>query len=408
MASVEDKVASAILGTIRARRKMPHAPRPQSEASEVRAKLREATFADFDGVMALRRTVGWSPDSLENWERLWRHNPAWSKMQFTPPIGWVLEAQGRVVGYLGNIPLIYHYDGRTLTAVSGSGMVVEPTYRASTLSMNAAFYGQKSADLFLTTTAIGAVGRIARAFKCDSLPQADYDSLLFWVLQPGPFAKMVMKKLEVRPSLAGMGSMITSLAARADRVLRRRRPAGASSGLEIKEITVEEIGDEFGCLWREKLKETLRLLADRDPATMRWHFTIPGDAGLTHVLCCYKNARLLGYAVVRHEAPNEVGLKRSIIADMLAKDDDPAALTSLWVAAYDRAKQAGSHTFEVLGFPPAIRQICSSWHPYVRKYPACPFYYKAANTDLHQTLADGNLWYASPFDGDTTLWGFGS
>jgi hypothetical protein len=93
---------------------------------------------------------------------------------------------------------------------------------------------------------------------------------------------------------------------------------------------------------------------------------------------------------------------------MLAKNDDPTVLKSLWIAAYDNAKQAGSHIFEVLGFPPSIRKICSHWHPYLRNYPACPFYYKAADPILHKTLSDGAMWYASPFDGDTTLWGSGS
>ncbi|MGA9393053.1 MAG: hypothetical protein WBV69_21665, partial [Candidatus Sulfotelmatobacter sp.] len=43
------------------------------------------------------------------------------------------------------------------------------------------------------------------------------------------------------------------------------------------------------------------------------------------------------------------------------------------------------------------------WNPYVRKYPASPFYYKAADAALHKALSDGNAWYATPFDGDTTL-----
>ena len=71
-------------------------------------------------------------------------------------------------------------------------------------------------------------------------------------------------------------------------------------------------------------------------------------------------------------------------------------------------KDAGSDVFEFLGFPPNIRQTCSAWHPYVRKYPSCPFYYKAADANLHHSLSDGKVWYASPFDGDTTLWNFGN
>src|SRR5262249_44539773 len=148
-------------------------------------------------------------------------------------------------------------------------------------------------------------------------------------------------------------------AVRTDRILRRRWPS-SSKTFAVKDIGVHEIGDEFAALWAEKIKERPRLLADRSPAALRWHFDVPGDRGSLHVLSCYKQGELVGYAVVRHEpASHASGLRRSIIADMLAKQDDPDVLRSLSVAAYDHAKQAGSYVFEVLGFPPSIRQICS-------------------------------------------------
>jgi hypothetical protein len=88
---------------------------------------------------------------------------------------------------------------------------------------------------------------------------------------------------------------------------------------------------------------------------------------------------------------------------MLAKQDDPEVLRALRMAAHDHAKRGGSYILEVLGFPSSVQQVCLQWNPYRRKYPACPFYYKAADPMLHKTLSDGRAWYATPFDGDTTL-----
>ena len=408
MSSIESKLTSALLRVIRARREEPEAGPVVQAAAPSRGKIREATFADFDGVNELRRKWGLGPDSLENWERLWKNNPALTLMPQKPPMGWVLEAEGRQVGYLGNIATLYHYGDRALVAATGTGLVAEPAYRAASVSLVAAYYKQK-VDLYLTTTAIEAVGKIAQAFKSLPLPQAEYDSMLFWVLQPQSFANVVMKKLELKPALSRMGSMLASFAFGTDTILRRRWPARGSTTLEVKEISVEEIGDDFEILWAQKLKEPARLIADRSPAVLRWHFKVPSDTGSARVFCCYKNSELIGYSIIRHESPTRgSGLRRSIIADMLAKDDDPAVLASLWRAAYDQAKEVGSDVFEILGFPPGIRQICQQWHPYLRKYPSCPFYFKAADRNLHNTLSDGKAWYASPFDGDTTLWSFGA
>jgi hypothetical protein len=364
------------------------------------ARLREALFSDFDAVAELKQNYGLGEDSREDWERLWKRNPALGHMQFQPPIGWVLEAEGRPVGYLGNISLLYRYGDRTLTAVTGCGFAVEPAYRAVSSCLVAAFYRQRPVDLYLTTTANEHSAKIVRAFKSVPFPQADYETLLFWVLQPSPFAKAVIKKLKLRPTFSRMSGMLAAFAVGTDTILRRRWPRQRSKYLAVNEISVSDIGDDFQTLWREKLRERpQRLLADRSSATLRWHF----ESGSVHVLCCYKNGELLGYAVTRNEHNEVNGLRHSIIADMLVRQDEPLIVRSLLAAAYDYAKRDGSHILEVLGFPYSIRQLCSHWRPYLKSDPICHSYFKAAEPILHRTLSDGMAWYATAFDGDKTL-----
>jgi len=405
MTSIQEQITGAILSTIRTRRTASstresdlHAP----SSAIAPAKVREARFSDFAAVAELKQRWGIDADSLENWERLWLRNPALALGEAERPIGWVLEAGGSIVGYLGSIPLLYRYGDRTLTAVTSHGLVVEPSYRAVAVSLVAAFYCQRSVDLYLVTTATPEVGRIARAFKSDALPQEDYDTVLFWVLQSNPFARTVMEKLRLNSVLANMGRMSTSVAIGIDKLLHRRWPSQHSTQLAVSEISVSEIGDDFQSLWSEKLTERPRLIADRSPASLRWHFEISGDRGSARVFCCRKDGELLGYTVIRDD-PQPGSLRKSIVADMLAKQDDPEVLRALLIAAYDHAKRGGSYILEVLGFPPSLRRVFLQGNPYHRKYPACPFYYKAADPILHKTLSDGMAWYASPFDGDTTL-----
>jgi hypothetical protein len=407
MGALEKKIATAILTAIRARRNESTAPPndlpTQSGAAISPAKLREARFSDFPAIAELKQRWGLNADSLENWDRLWQRNPALLCGDLKRPIGWVLEANGAVVGYLGNISLLYRFGDRTLTAVTAHGLVVDPAYRAVSLTLVAAFFRQKSVDLFISTTAIEAVGKIAVAFKSSPLPQADYETAFFWVLRPYPFARALMRKLKLGPALSQAGSGLTAFAVATDKTLRRRWPKASSTAFAVNVIRVDEIGDDFQTLWTEKQKDGCRLLADRSPAALRWHFDIPGDRGCARALCCYQGRDLVGYTVVRTDTNQENGLQTSIIADLVVRGDDPEVVKALWKAAYDYAHHAGSHILEVLGFPPSIRHVASQWNPYLRKYPACPFYYKAADPGLHKTLSDGALWYASPFDGDATL-----
>jgi hypothetical protein len=212
----------------------------------------------------------------------------------------------------------------------------------------------------------------------------------------------MMEKLRLNPTLARVGCVPISLAIGIDKLLHRRWPKQHSAQLAISEISVSEIGDDFQSLWSEKLTERPQLIADRSPGALRWHFEVPGDQGSARLFCCRRNGEVVGYAIVRND-PQPGGLRKSVVADMLVKQDDPEVLRALLMAAYDHAKRSGSYILEVLGFPARCRQVFLEGNPYRRKYPACPFYYKAADPVLHKTLSDPMVWYATPYDGDTTL-----
>lgn len=409
MASFQEKITTAILARIRARREPNHSGggRPLAPTAVVPpAKLREVTFADFHEVAKLKERNGLAVDSIENWDRLWRRNPALLAGNTARPMGWVLEANGGVVGYMGSIPLQCRYGDRTLNAVTSHGFAVDISYRAVAVSLAAVFYRQKSVDLFLSTSAIEASGKIALAFRCSTLPQPDYDTVLFWVLRPYSFAKGLMKKLDVRPLLAPVGGVLAALAIGSDKALRNRKPKQADAARPVSETGLDAIGDDFAEFWADKLKEkseTPRLFADRTPPALRWHFEIPGDRGSVRVLSCHKDGKLDGYAVVRNDMDPESGLRKSMIADMIAREDDEAGIQSLWAAAYQYAERAGSDVLEIQGFPPHIRAMSSKWLPYQRRYPAHPYYFKATDPKLHAELSRGDAWYACPFDGDATL-----
>lgn len=405
MSSLEHRAVKALLRRIRARRD----PAQREENGSVKPtrcveppKLRQAEMADFPTITELKVRGGIVVDPYENWKRLWIDNPAFAAVEGLA-MGWVLEARGKIVGYLGNIALPYCYEGKRLTAVAGSGFVVDPEYRGASLSLNSAFYRQKSVDIHLSTTAIESVGKLARAFRSAALPQPDYDSILFWVLQPYGVAKALAKKLDLARPIEYFATILSSLAVSSDTMLRHRWPSECATDLDVIAVSVGGIGDEFEAFWQEKLNQKPRFYADRSAATLRWHFQVPGHNGSVRVLCCRRRGRLVGYAIVRNDFERPGGLKRTLIADLLVHHDDLEVVRALLVASFGEARHFKSHILEVIGFPPEIRQAFREAKPYVRRLPACPFYYRASDPALHRALADSSVWYAGPYDGDTTL-----
>jgi len=366
-------------------------------------KQREVRFSDFEAVAKLKCESGLSSDSLANWYRFWRDNAALSFAKGPLPMGWVLAVDDKVVGYLGSIPLLYHYGSRPLLAATASGFAVQPDYRAFSVGLVASFYRQENIDLFLNTTAIESVGKLAKAFKADALPQEDYDTVLFWVLDIRQFLDAVAKKFGVTGNWATVGRIVASIALQTEKTVWRKLPGRSSDKFQVTECHVSEIGDNFEKIWRRKLEGKPRLFADRDQSHLRWHFTIPDTQQVTRAFFCQGENGFTGYAIVRIESEPETGLRRCWLADILVDDDNPEVISALITRACNVAEESDCHVFEVLGFPKNLRQVLLQWRPYTRRYPACPFYFKAKDHELHRVLQETESWYASPFDGDTTL-----
>lgn len=407
MASMENKFVESLLKVMRSRRRHRVGDLPGDVVApknrQMKVTQREAQFSDCEGVSKLRERLGLDSEPLENWHRFWRHNPAMAVAPSTLSTGWVLEADSQIVGYMGSIPILYHYGNRALLAAATSRLVVEPAYRAFTIGLMGSFYRQKNIDLFLNTTAIEPVGKLAKAFHAETLPQKDYETVLFWVLDARHFANALARKFGVGGMMLAAGEFFGSGALWAEKTIRGRSPRNGPNKFRVTEIPVSEIDEDFETLWLRKLAEKPRLLADRSPAQLRWHFTIPGSQHNTKILRCELHGRLMGYGVVRRGIEHETSLHRCGLVDLIVENDDPAAIKALAIGAYEYAKRAGCHVFEVLGFPGLVRQILLEWRPYFRKYPACPFFFKGSDPALHKSLAAEDVWYACPYDGDTTL-----
>jgi hypothetical protein len=405
---MSDKFTDAILKRIRSRVSEPSRrdaamDGTPSTAAAASVSLREAQFFDFDRVCAMNRRLGQGADSLENWQRLWRDNPALRDGR-VPRIGWVLEAAGEIVGFLGNIPLLCELESQTLTAAATCRLAVEPAYRSSTHLLVTSFFRQKDVELFLNTTATAAAAKIMTALRAAQVPQPDYGKVLFWVLRPRKFTKTVLEKAGISATLTAAGSVLAAVVLRGDMMIRRRTPKGHPNLYSIVETGVHEIGSAFDRFWSETTCGSTRLFSKRSAEIMSWHFQPPGGARIARVLGCYSSDRLVGYAVVRHESSAKDGVQRSLIADLMVSPENELVVDTLLAAAHATAKSAGSEVLEVLGFPRTIRESLGKWQPYSRDYPACPYFYKARDRALEKKLAHEDAWYACPFDGDATLW----
>ena len=68
--------------------------------------IRKANFSDELQVIELwKRNNLINKNPKNNWKMIWIDNPFY---QENFPIGWVIESENKILGYIGNIPLIYY------------------------------------------------------------------------------------------------------------------------------------------------------------------------------------------------------------------------------------------------------------------------------------------------------------
>ena len=365
--------------------------------------LREARIGDFETVTALVGRLGLKvPQGSENiralYRRLWEDNPAVTSGS-KGPTGWVLEDGGKIVGFFGNIPRLYSFGETPVNVAVASLWGLEKPYRAQILRLADAYFKQPDIDLLMATTANREAGRIFERYLSPRLPQPEYENVLYWVTGPRDFLVSALGKKGVPSPLAGIAGLIGSFVLAAGTVARRprKRPFAVSI------IAPGAIGEDFDDLWALKLKEPPRLMACRDARSLRWHFAPGPGRPEAVVLTCHREGRLKGYAVLVRDDVSEHGLVRLKIADLLIADDDGDVLDSLLAAAFEHARENGCHILELTGLPKCLRQRALVSRPFVRKMPTWPFYYKTDDEKLLHALTDGDAWYTSAFDGDTSL-----
>lgn len=368
-------------------------------------KIREARFDDFAAVGPLKQRHGLVTVWRESrWSFLWRENPVHQTLT-NWPIGWILEAEGRVVGYLGNVPVRYWYQGQPVLVAIARGFAVDPDVRGHSLKLVAAFFSQKQPDLLLATTANDVTAAVFKMAKAAPVPYPDYDVALLWVVFAGALVAAALKRAGIPGVLARVGGLLAGPAVWLGLKLRGHGPRRGTWAGELAVIQPGDIGPEFDELWqRRQIELAQAVLPERSATALRWHFGHEG-ARLRHaqVLVARQNAALAGYLVLTREDSPAIGLKRYRVADLFVAGDSRDVIDALLGLAYETARRDGVHVVEWVGFPKRIRERFTSTAPLVRKMASWPFWYRALHAEKLPKLDESEAWYASSYDGDTSL-----
>ncbi len=367
--------------------------------------VRKAKQEDFLKVNTFLKNMGLlMPIGEENikahWQKLWEKNPTVISSDFDIDLGWVIEKQGKIVGFFCNLPRIYFYGDQKIFVSVASQWGLEKQHRTKINYLAEAYFNQTKADLLIATTANKSAGKILTYHGAKKIPQYDYDKVLYWVINPDRFLFSVinnnLRYTGLRKLARGLMRPVPDII----NFFKLNRPK--SSKIKIDAIKIEDIDYSFDDLWMRKRAEKKCIFACRDAETLYWNFSYVNQKGQVRVLVHQTN-RLLGYCVVIGETVKKMGLRRLKIADLFVEGDDELIISNLISAAYEYGFKEDYDVLEWVGMPKRLRKIASKHNHFTRNLPIWPLYYKVKNSCLSDICCSADSWYISLFDGDTTI-----
>jgi len=361
-------------------------------------KVREAVLEDYPQLAAVQIRNGLECRPREEWEHLWVNNPAYKKKP-NFPIGWVAEnADHEIVGYIGNIPLGFEFQGRGLVAAVVCGLSMDEAYRGTGGLLLRRLLNQKTPDFILTTTANPISAKLAgRVFRAPRVPTGDWGSSVFWITAHRGFLASVVKSKGWPQLLTYPAAAVMSLRDRLSKnswALRRHREVEVCSDFDGR----------FDVFWDElKRAHPERLLAVRSRDSLQWHFKYPLAQKRVWIVTVTERSRLLAYDVFFRQDNPQIGLKRVRLADFQVLDHDTQLLVPMLAWGLRKCREEGIHMLEAFGFRPEKQQVIESLAPYHRQMPSWWYFYKPVDKALAPLLTDPNVWDPSHFDGDGSL-----
>jgi hypothetical protein len=360
--------------------------------------VRTAKFEDYAAIVVLMRRYGLPTKPREEWRHVWERNPVLTRRTETLPLGWVLENNGKVVGFLGNIPTFCSFVGRRLLATTANAWVVDEPYRSQSIALLKHYLRQKEIDLFLNTTAGVASGRLWEALGAKRLPLPSYGDVLFWTTAPREVVRaLLISKNIPTPEIL---SFPLSLLLRIRLLVRSTKRTRAQVVREV--VGFDSRFDDF---WEELRLSSSKLLSWRDAETLNWHFKYALAGNRARILTLEASGRITAYAVLCRQDKPELSLKRYSLADLQCLDSSATAYAcgKLLEHSFELCRQEGVHLLEAIGFAPEKRSVLESFAPFKRKMGSWPFYFKSRDTAIESALSPATAWDPSAYDGDGSL-----
>ena len=293
--------------------------------------IRPFVLGDVSGLNALRAEAAWAPLPVTHWQ--WHlRNPA----QEDSLIGWVIDNDGSIDGFMGNFIQNYYRGTTRYRAATCHEIVVSPRARGGAKVIMRAFLDQPGVFVGSTLNANTLSAPVHRKLGLTPWPQGTDALKLSWPLSPATLAmarglRQLSKKFPILQDR--LGERFVPERARHFNAEAVQWPANT--------VLISDLGDDsdFARFWQALLADG-RLVADRSPALMRWRTDDPNLYAAPLIVGWQDDQGLCAYAMAQLSKMATIDAPVLEIIDLVALERAPEHAVPALVDALIKAGRA--------------------------------------------------------------------
>jgi len=349
--------------------------------------IREATIKDYNQIneLSLRHNLN-LPDEQE-WTRLWLKNPEFNFDKNS--IGWVLEDDKKIKGFLGFIKKKYYDDTDfQFNSLICHNWVVDKDYRSLSLGLLNKFFSQKNYDLFINSTASPEVSKVWEAFGAKKIPLNNIQSSLIVPINYKKVSNKIFKNNILKFFLNNFFKYFIKF-----KILSHKE--NLKYRVDFIENYDEQI-ENFDNSFRDKNFIQEKINYD-------WYISILNKKSKINFLKILKNENIIAYCVLL--SSKNTNLKKTYLAQIKIKEDylkDKNLYKLILKKIFIYSKNIDSDLIEIKYIDESIFKILKKIIIFNRNRKFCSFYYYSKDKNLISKLSK-KKWLVSMFSGDSFL-----
>lgn len=357
-------------------------------------KIRAVKFNDYNQIKKLQSNNSLNISEKKIWENLFKKNPLKKKIN-----GWVIENNRKIIGYIGNILREYKFNNKIIRTACIHAFVVKKKYRFLSVLLLRKFFLQKNILLFLNTTSNAETSRIWKKFNAKKIPLKSLNTVSLIILNLKEVIRAYLKKKNLCQN-----KILILIIFLIFKVLNFRNENLIKKKLFYKDIKfIKKIDNKFDIFFKKYSKNKKKIISNNKSIWLKWIYQEKIDNNKGWIYAATKDNQIIGYACCIEKNNNFIGLRRILLTELHAIDNNHDVLIKLISSCIQNARNNNYYVIETVGFDDKKNNLIKSFGSMKRNFDIFPFFYKTNNSRLMKILKNSKAWDIGFSDGDNFI-----